>query len=91
MTNSLMPGLLALALALLAAAPHAQPPPQPPAPQQPSDLSTTITGATIFKPSGTVTLDTAALRAVLATRTLPPLPDAFPNPTLTMRLSFEYQ
>jgi protein TonB len=50
-----------------------------------------ITDASIFKPSGTVTLDTAALRAVLATRTLPPLPDAFPNPTLTMRLSFEYQ
>ena len=50
-----------------------------------------ITDATIFKPSGTVTLDTAALRAVLATRTLPPLPAAFPNPTLTMRLSFEYQ
>lgn len=50
-----------------------------------------ITDATIFKPSGTVTLDTAALRAVLATRTLPPLPDAYPNPTLTMRLSFEYQ
>jgi TonB family protein len=50
-----------------------------------------ITNATIFKPSGTVTLDTAALRAVLATRALPPLPDAFPNPTLTMRLSFEYQ
>jgi TonB family protein len=50
-----------------------------------------ITNATIFKPSGTVTLDTAALRAVLVTRTLPPLPDAFPNPTLTMRLSFEYQ
>jgi protein TonB len=50
-----------------------------------------ITNATIFKPSGTVTLDTAALRAVLATRTLPPLPDAYPNPTLTMRLSFEYQ
>ncbi|MCU1383386.1 MAG: protein TolA [Acidobacteria bacterium] len=50
-----------------------------------------ITDATIFKPSGTVTLDTAALRAVLGTRTLPPLPDAFPNPTLTMRLSFEYQ
>jgi protein TonB len=50
-----------------------------------------ITDATIFKPSGTLTLDTAALRAVLATRTLPPLPDAFTNPTLTMRLSFEYQ
>jgi len=50
-----------------------------------------ITDATIFQQSGTTTLDTAALRAVLATRTLPPLPDAFPNPTLTMRLSFEYQ
>jgi periplasmic protein TonB len=50
-----------------------------------------ITDATIFKPSGTVTLDTAALRAILATRTLPPLPEAIPNPTLTMRLSFEYQ
>lgn len=50
-----------------------------------------IKDATIFQPSGTVTLDTAALRAVLATRTLPPLPDAFPNPTLTMRLSFEYR
>jgi protein TonB len=50
-----------------------------------------ITDATIFQPSGTTTLDTAALRAVLATRTLPPLPDAFPNPTLTMRLSFIYQ
>jgi TonB family protein len=50
-----------------------------------------ISDATIFKGSGTVTLDTAALRAVLATRTLPPLPEAFANPTLTMRLSFEYQ
>lgn len=50
-----------------------------------------ITDATIFQPSGTTTLDTAALRAVLATRTLPPLPDAYPNPTLTMRLSFQYQ
>ncbi len=50
-----------------------------------------ISDATIFKPSGTVTLDTAALRAVLTTRTLPPLPEAYPNPTLTMRLSFEYQ
>jgi periplasmic protein TonB len=50
-----------------------------------------ITDATIFQPSGTSTLDSAALRAVLATRTLPPLPDAFPNPTLTMRLSFLYQ
>ena len=50
-----------------------------------------IADATVFKSSGTVTLDNAALRAVLATRTLPPLPSAYPNPTLTMRLSFEYQ
>ena len=50
-----------------------------------------ITDASIFKTSGVTTLDTAAQRAVQATRTLPPLPDAFPNPTLTMRLSFEYQ
>jgi protein TonB len=50
-----------------------------------------ITDATIFQPSGIVTLDNAALRAVRATRMLPPLPDAYPNPTLTLRLSFEYQ
>jgi TonB family protein len=50
-----------------------------------------ITDATIFAASGTATLDNAALRAILATRTLPPLPDAFTNPTLTLRLSFEYQ
>jgi TonB family protein len=43
------------------------------------------------RPSGTTTLDLAALRAVLATRTLPPLPDAFPNPTLTVHLNFQYQ
>ncbi len=51
----------------------------------------TITDATVFKPSGVVTLDNAALRAVLSTRALPPLPDAYPNPALTMRLSFDYQ
>jgi len=51
----------------------------------------TIVDPTIFRSSGSPTLDNAALRAVLTTRTLPPLPDAFPNPALTMRLSFEYQ
>ena len=50
-----------------------------------------ITDASIFTASGVTTLDTAALRAVIGTRTLPALPDAFPNPTLTMRLSFLYQ
>jgi protein TonB len=49
-----------------------------------------ITDATIFKGSGITTLDTAAQRAVVQTRTLPPLPDAYTNPTLTIRLSFEY-
>jgi len=45
----------------------------------------------IEKPSGTSTLDLAALRAVMSTRTLQPLPDAFPNPTLTVHLNFQYQ
>ena len=50
-----------------------------------------IVNASIERGSGTVTLDTAALRAVLTTKTLPPLPDAFPNPTLTVHLNFQYQ
>lgn len=41
--------------------------------------------------SGVTALDLAALRAVLMTRSLPPLPDAFPNPTLTVHLSFQYR
>jgi len=50
-----------------------------------------LTDALIEKPSGTSTLDLAALRAVMSTRTLQPLPDAFPNPTLTVHLNFQYQ
>ncbi len=50
-----------------------------------------IVDAAIERQSGTTTLDTAALRAVLGTRTLPPLPDQFPNPTLTVHLNFQYQ
>jgi TonB family protein len=50
-----------------------------------------ISSPSIFQGSGTLTLDTAALRAVVGTRTLPPLPEAYPNPTLTLRLSFLYQ
>jgi TonB family protein len=50
-----------------------------------------LTDAEIEKPSGTSTLDLAALRAILSTRTLPPLPEAFPNPTLTVHLNFQYQ
>jgi TonB family protein len=51
----------------------------------------TLTNAEIERPSGTSTLDLAALRAVLSTRALQPLPDAFPNPTLTVHLNFQYQ
>jgi TonB family protein len=50
-----------------------------------------LTNVEIARPSGTSTLDLAALRAVISTRMLPPLPDAFPNPTLTVRLDFNYQ
>lgn len=35
--------------------------------------------------------DLAAERAVILTKQLPPLPDAFPNPTLTVHLNFQYQ
>ena len=35
--------------------------------------------------------DLAAQRAVILTKQLPPLPDAFPNPTLTVHLNFQYQ
>jgi TonB family protein len=41
--------------------------------------------------SGYTTLDLAAQRAVAFTRQLPPLPAAFPNPTLTVHLNFQYQ
>ena len=41
--------------------------------------------------SGSSTLDLGALRAVAMTKTLPPLPGAFPNPTLTVHLNFQYK
>jgi len=50
-----------------------------------------IQNALIERPSGTSTLDLAALRAVLQTRSLPPLPDGYPHSTLGMHLDFEYQ
>ena len=49
-----------------------------------------ITGYEVEKASGSPVLDLAALRAVAQTRTLPPLPNQFPNPTLTVHLNFEY-
>jgi len=50
-----------------------------------------IRNAEVERSSNLAVLDTAALRAVVQTRTLPPLPDPFPNPTLTVHLSFQYQ
>jgi TonB family protein len=50
-----------------------------------------ITNVSVERQSGNYALDAAAQRAVVATRTLPPLPGEFPNSTLTVHLSFLYQ
>ena len=50
-----------------------------------------ITNPSVDRSSGASPLDLAALRAVAMTRTLPPLPDRFPNPTLGVNLTFEYK
>jgi TonB family protein len=44
----------------------------------------------VERPSGFLALDLAAERALLTTR-LPELPPAFPNPSLTVHITFEYQ
>jgi len=49
-----------------------------------------ITDTSVEKSSGNFALDLAARRAVAVTQ-LPPLPDAFPNPTLGVHLNFQYQ
>lgn len=49
-----------------------------------------IQGVMVERPSGFVALDLAAERALLTTR-LPELPPQFPNPTLTVHITFEYQ
>jgi TonB family protein len=50
-----------------------------------------ITDPFVEQSSGYTTLDINAERAVRVTRQLPPLPAAFPNPTLTVHLNFQYQ
>jgi TonB family protein len=50
-----------------------------------------VRNVSLEKSSGSASLDVAAQRAVLITTTLPPLPDAFPNPTLGVRLDFDYK
>jgi TonB family protein len=51
----------------------------------------TLAGTLVERSSGTLSLDQNAQRAVLVTRQLTPLPAAFPNPTLTVHLNFQYQ
>ena len=51
----------------------------------------TLKDAIIETSSGNPLLDNAALRAVLMTRQLNPLPSPFPNPTLPVHLNFQYQ
>ncbi len=50
-----------------------------------------LSGVQVEQPSGFVALDLAAQRALLLTARLPALPAAFPNPTLTVHMRFEYQ
>ena len=50
----------------------------------------TLVGMEIESGSGYAALDINALRAVVSTRQLLPLPAAFPNPTLTVHLNFKY-
>jgi TonB family protein len=52
--------------------------------------SGSIQGVMVERPSGFLALDLAAERALLTTR-LPELPVRFPNPTLTVHITFEYQ
>jgi TonB family protein len=50
-----------------------------------------LTDTMVEKSSGALSLDQNAQRAVMVTRQLTALPAAFPNPTLTVHLNFQYQ
>jgi TonB family protein len=49
-----------------------------------------LTDVAVERSSGYIALDLGAHRAILNARQLPPLPAAFPNPTLTVHLNFQY-
>jgi protein TonB len=51
----------------------------------------TLQDASVERSSGYPIPDLAAQRAIVQTRQLPPLPSAFPNPSLTVHLNFQYQ
>jgi TonB family protein len=50
-----------------------------------------IVSPSIETSSGNSTLDVAALRAIVSTKSLPPLPDQFNYPALPVHLTFEYK
>jgi TonB family protein len=50
-----------------------------------------IVDVELEKSSGYQNLDLSSQRALAVTRSLPPLPAAFPNATLTVHLNFQYQ
>ena len=50
-----------------------------------------VGGVAVDHSSGYLALDMSAQRAVLLTSQLPPLPGAFTEPSLTVRLTFEYR
>jgi TonB family protein len=50
----------------------------------------TLEDISLEQSSGYPIADLAAQRSVILTKQLPPLPDAFPNPTLTVHLNFQY-
>jgi TonB family protein len=51
----------------------------------------TLRDITLEQSSGFPIADLNSQRAVILAKQLPPLPDAFPNPTLTVHLNFRYQ
>ena len=51
----------------------------------------TISEHEVDRSSGSPVLDLASLRAVVQTKGLPPLPSQFSNPTLTVKLNFDYR
>jgi periplasmic protein TonB len=51
----------------------------------------TLDAVAVRQSSGHYALDNAALRAVARAQQVPPLPAEFPGPSLTLRVTFEYQ
>jgi len=49
-----------------------------------------LTDVAVEQTSGYTSLDLNAQRAIQITRQLPPLPAEYPNPTLTIHLTFKY-